>query len=95
MPTLSDTLSPSRRLELAVRTRSPERLALTFAQHVGQFYDRVTFDAMAREAHALYTTDSPERAACFRARLDRRLCDRYHAPVAWDVTPPASTRRAA
>lgn len=95
MPTLSDTLSPSRRLDLAVRTKSPERLAQTFAAHVGQFYDRGAFDAMAREVRALYTADSPERAECFRARLDRRLCDRYHAPVAWDVTPSTPGQRAA
>jgi len=30
----------------------------------------------------------------FRAKLDHRLCDRYHAPVAWDVAP-AGTREAA
>jgi len=37
-----------------------------------------------RQANDLYDA---ERAATFRSRLDRRLYDRYHTPVAWEVTP--------
>ena len=90
MPELHETLSPAERLELAVRTKSPVRLAETFAAYVGQFYDRSDFDALARRVHDLYASADRERAGCFRARLDRRLHDRYHAPVAWDVAPARS-----
>ena len=31
-----------------------------------------------------------EQAARFRSQLDRRLSDRYHGPVAWDVAPTES-----
>ena len=87
MPRLSDVLSPETRLALAVRTQSPYRLALAFASHAGQFYDRTTFDDLARQVSDLYARRGGERASEFRRRLDRRLCDRFHQPVAWDVTP--------
>ena len=94
MPELSETLSPTERLELAVRTKSPARLAETFAAYAGQFYNRSDFDALARRVRDLYASEDRERAGCFRARLDRRLHDRYHAPVAWDVTPAPSDQAA-
>ena len=87
MPELQDTLSPTARLQIAVRTKSPADLARTFAAYVGQFYDRSDFDALARQVSDLYAGASAERAAHFRRRLDRRLHDRHHAPVAWDVRP--------
>jgi hypothetical protein len=89
MPNLSESLPPQRRLELAVRTRTPFQLALSFAAFAGQFYDRSAFDDLARRASALYADDDGERASEFRARLDRRLCDRYREPVRWDVAPAA------
>ncbi len=48
MPTLYETLPLERRLQLAVRTNSPARLARAFAGHAGQFYDRDGFDRLAR-----------------------------------------------
>jgi hypothetical protein len=89
---LRDALTPAQQLELAVRTKSPADLARTFAEHAGQFYRREDFDTMARTAHDLYAADSAERASLFRARLDRRLCDRYRAPVAWDPDPSPGDR---
>ena len=86
MPSLSESLPTERRLELAVRTRTPSQLALAFASFAGQFYDRSAFDALARRASELYADDR-ERATEFRARLDRRLCDRYREPVAWEIAP--------
>ena len=94
MPELAETLLPADHIELAVRLKSPARLAQAFAAFVGQFYDRSDFDALARRVNDLYAGESAERAAHFRARLDRRLHDRYHAPVAWDVAP-AQTDQAA
>ena len=87
MPSLSESLPPERRLELAVRTRTPSQLALAFASFAGQFSDRSAFDALARRASDLYADDDGERASEFRARLDRRLCDRYREPVAWEIAP--------
>jgi hypothetical protein len=87
MPSLSETLRPERRLEMAVRTRTPFQLALAFASFAGQFYDRPAFDALARQASDLYADDEGERASEFRARLDRRLCDRHREPVRWAVAP--------
>ena len=87
MPRFSDAVSPEARLALAVRTKSPYQLALAFASHAGQFYDRTTFDDLARQVSDLYARRGGERASEFRRRLDRRLCDRFHQPVAWDVTP--------
>ncbi len=89
MPRLHDVLSPARRLALAVRLRRPATLARTFASYAGQFHDREAFDELARQVSDLYAVDNPEDAIYFRSRLDRRLYDRYHAPVAWEV--PAST----
>jgi hypothetical protein len=94
MPKIYETLSPARQLELAVQTKEPAGLARTFAAFVGQFYDRSEFDALARQVHELYLGVSAERARRFRARLDRRLCDRYHAPVAWDVGSAEAGRAA-
>ena len=87
MPRLSDVLSPETRLALAVRTQSPYQLALAFASHAGQFYDRTTFDDLARQVSDLYARRGGERASEFRRRLDRRLCDRFHQPVVWNVAP--------
>ncbi len=94
MPKLSDTLLPTEQLALAVHTKSPAGLARTFAAYVGQFYDRSDFDALARRVSALYATESAERAQTFRARLDRRLHDRYHTPVAWEVAPVGTEQAA-
>ncbi|MCC6178375.1 MAG: hypothetical protein IT305_23975 [Chloroflexi bacterium] len=87
MPRFSDVLSPEARLALAVRTQSPYQLALAFAAHAGQFYDRTSFDHLARQVSDLYARRDGGNASEFRRRLDRRLCDRYHQPVAWDVAP--------
>lgn len=91
MPKLYETLAPAQQLTFATRTKTPCQLAQTFAAFVGQFYDRETFDALARQVSDLY---DGEGATTFRTQLDRRLCDRYHAPVAWDV-PPTDRLRAA
>ncbi len=87
MTTLYDILPPEQRLALAVTAKSPATLAQTFAAHVGQFYDRAAFDALARQVADLYAQNGVEQAARFRSQLDRRLSDRYHGPVAWDVAP--------
>jgi hypothetical protein len=87
MPTLYETLPLERRLQLAVRTNSPARLARAFASQAGQFYDRDGFDRLAREAGALYEALGPAEGATFRDRLDRRLRDRDRAPVTWDARP--------
>ena len=81
---LYETLAPTQQLEFAVRAKTPTQLAQTFAAYVGQFYDREAFDALARQVQDLYDV---ERADTFRSQLDRRLCDRYHVPVAWEVAP--------
>ncbi len=94
MPKLYEILSPEQQLELAVVGRSPLRLADTFASFVGQFYDRSDFDKLARQVSELYDADSAERADRFRARLDRRLHDRYRDPVAWDPTLGRSSEAA-
>lgn len=86
---VSEALTPTQKLELAVQVKSPARLAQVFAACSGQFYDRSDFDALARRARDLYAAEDPERALLFRARLDRRLYDRYRDPVAWDVASPA------
>ena len=89
MPRLSDIMAPRQQVELAVGMKPPAQLAQTFAAYVGQFYDRAAFDALAREVSDLYARESSELASCFRARLDRRLYDRYHSPVVWDVAADA------
>jgi hypothetical protein len=90
MANLYETLPRAGQLLLALQARSPGRLAQTFATFVGQFYDRSAFDKMAREVSELYDVENPDAARTFRSQLDRRLCDRYHAPVAWDVVPTAT-----
>ena len=87
MTQIFEALSPYQQLELAVRTTSPIQIARTFASHAGQFYDRSSFDTLARQVHDLYAESSSERAERFRSQLDRRLCDRSYDPVEWDVTP--------
>jgi len=82
---LSDSLPSRARWDLAVQATPPASLARTFASQVGQFYDRQEFDALARRVHDLYDQADPDQAARFRERLDHRLYDRYHTPVAWDV----------
>ncbi|HVC35159.1 MAG TPA: hypothetical protein VNL16_16725 [Chloroflexota bacterium] len=84
MTKLYETLPLERQLACAVRSKTPTRLAENFAAFVGQFYNRVAFDALARQVNDLYDA---ERATTFRSQLDRRLYDRYHDPVAWEVTP--------
>jgi hypothetical protein len=91
MPKLSDSLPAPARWEIAVQTLPPAQVARAFANNIGQVYDRSEFDDLARRVRALYDREAPERAAAFQSRLDRRLYDRYHAPVAWDVaSPPAA-----
>ena len=85
MPTVYDVLSRRQRLALAVAAKRPAVLAQTFAAHVGQFYDRTAFDALAREAAALYADDNAEDADRFRAQLDRRLWERQRTPIVWEV----------
>jgi hypothetical protein len=82
MPTLRESLSVPQQLACAVRQHTPIQLAHTFAAFEGQFYDRLPFDALARQVRALY---APDDADLFRSRLDRRLRDRHSAPVAWDA----------
>ena len=93
MPTLRESLSVPEQLACAVRQHTPIQLAHTFAAFEGQFYDRVSFDELARQVHALY---APDDADLFRGRLDRRLRDRHSAPVAWGapVSDPMPRRRA-
>lgn len=85
MVRIYETLPPVGRLQMALRVMSPTRLAQTFASFAGQFYDRADFDSLARQVSSLYDLESAEHAHVFRSQLDRRLCDRFHAPVAWDV----------
>ena len=89
METVSNILPLAVRWEVAVRTKTPAHVARTFAKQVGAFYDREEFDALARPVSELYRQEIPENAQHFRARLDRRLYDRYHTPVAWDVSVQA------
>lgn len=91
---MCDTQSPARRLALAVRLQSPSKLARHFAAFSGQFYDRSDYHSLACRARDLYADESPERAASFCRQLDRRLHDRYHAPVAWDIAPSTDHRAA-
>jgi hypothetical protein len=91
MSTIYDAAPPAQRLAVAVRIKGPAQLARAFAAQVGQFYDRTEFDALARRTSDLYAVRNPDDAGRFRSRLDRRLYDRYHAPVPWQL----DTRRAA
>lgn len=94
MPKLYETLSPAQQLDVAVQTKTPARLAQTFAAFVGQFYDRGAFDALARQVNDRYEAENADYAYRFRATLNRRLHDRYHAPVAWEVSPGGTDRAA-
>ncbi len=94
MSKLFETMPQTQQLELAVQTKTPARMAQTFAAFVGQFYDRTAFDALARQARDHYEAKGSDDAYRFRATLDRRLYDRYHTPVAWDVTPQSADRAA-
>ena len=87
---LLEALPIDRQLQLAVATRTPAGVARHFAGHVGQFYDRERFDALARRTHDLYAATDPSAGACFQGRLDRRLRDRDREPVRWDVGAPAA-----
>lgn len=85
MPRIYETLPPVGRLQMALRVMTPTRLAQTFAAFAGQFYDRSDFDGLARQVSQLYDLESADYAHLFRSQLDRRLCDRFQDPVAWDV----------
>ncbi len=87
MTRIYETLPPVGWLQMTLRVMSPTRLAQTFAAFVGQFYDRSAFDTLARQVSDLYDLESAEHARIFRSQLDRRLCDRYHERVAWDLAP--------
>lgn len=94
MPILHETISPEWRLRLAVRTKSPSQLALTFAAYAGQFYDRASFDDLARRVSDLYADANDTHAREFRDRLNRRLYDRFHEPVIWEIASPDRSRSA-
>ena len=88
MPRFDESLTIAEQLALAVLAHPPSHVARHFAAHVGQFYRRGDFDALARQANALYETRSDTDAWHFRARLDQRLADRHRAPVRWNLTIP-------
>jgi hypothetical protein len=90
MPVIYEILAPESRLALAVRTRSPNQLAQTFASYAGQFYDRSSFDDLARRVSDLYADENGLQASEFRLRLDRRLRDRHREPVTWEIDGPGS-----
>ena len=85
MAQIYETLPHFGQLRMALQVMSPTRMAQTFATFVGQFYDRSAFDMLAREMNDVYALECAEDGQVFRAQLDRRLCDRYHARVAWEV----------
>jgi hypothetical protein len=62
MPQLSEILLRASRLQLALYSHTPFRLAQTFAAFVGAFYDRGAFDALARQVSELYCPESPDQA---------------------------------
>ena len=95
MAKLYETLPAERQLEVAVLITGPAELARTIAGLAGQSYNRSEFDALARRVSDLYAARQPTEAGVFRTRLDRRLCDRYRAPVAWNLGPSAACRTAA
>jgi hypothetical protein len=94
MPRLYEVLSPENQYRAAVQANGPEHVARSFAEHVGQFYDRADYDALARRFSDLYAHRSVEDALTFQAGLNRRLCDRHHAPVAWEVAGGVADRAA-
>ena len=85
MPRFDESLTIAEQLALAVLAHPPGHVARHFAAHVGQFYRRGDFDALARRASALYETRSDADAWRFRARLDQRLADRHREPVRWEL----------
>ena len=96
MPRFDESLTIAEQLALAVLAHPPGHVARHFAAHVGQFYRRGDFDALARRANALYETRSDADAWRFRARLDQRLADRHREPVRWELAAPeAAVGRAA
>ena len=96
MPRFDASLTIAEQFALAVLAHPPAHVARHFAAHVGQFYRRGDFDALARRANALYEARSDTDAWRFRARLDQRLADRHRAPVRWDLSASeASHDRAA
>jgi len=94
MPKLHETLPLHAQWTLAVQTKTPHRLAENFAGFVGQFYDRPAFDELARQVSDLYQVHDATEACRFRSSLDRRLSDRYHPPVVWNVDPVRRDRAA-
>lgn len=88
MAQLYEMLPRATQLELALQAQGPARLARIFAQFAGQFYCRNEFDTLARQVSDLYDLQEPARADSFRSQLDRRLCERDHQPVRWDIEPP-------
>ena len=94
MPNIYETIPPEWRLRLAVRTKSPAQLALTFAAYAGQFYDRASFDDLARRVSELYADANDTHAREFRDRLNRQLYDRFHEPVVWEAVGLDHTRPA-
>lgn len=91
MPKLADSVSLEQRLILSAQLTSPAQMAQMFAAFVGQFYDRCAFDTLARQVCDYY---DQEKARTFRAHLDRRLSDRYHDPVVWEITHTPEGRAA-
>jgi len=85
MTRFDEMLTIAEQLALAVRAYTPTHVARHFATHVGQFYRRRDFDALARQANALYEARSGVEAHRFRTRLDQRLSDRHHSPVRWET----------
>lgn len=80
---LSETLPLETRLSLALIAYSPAHVAGCFGRMVGQFYDRESFDGLARAAAALYDKHSARNAARFRGRLDQLLAERDEQPIDW------------
>ncbi len=89
MRRFDEMLTITEQLALAVRAYGPAHVARHFAAHVGQFYRRRDFDALARRTSALYEARGDAEARRFRLRLDQRLSDRHHSPVRWDTRPRA------
>ncbi|HLI51829.1 MAG TPA: hypothetical protein VKU87_08530 [Thermomicrobiaceae bacterium] len=94
MPKFADSVSREQQLLLSVQFTSPGQLAQIFSAFVGQFYDRRAFDTLARQVCDCYDRDDQERARTFRVHLDRRLSDRYHDPVVWELADTAEERAA-